>query len=346
MLRWEMISENWLPRLRDDWLRLQEACPYASVFQTYQWHKCWWEHLGSGSPELWVAYDSDRAVGIAPLVRRVGQLLWMATGPSDRPGAVADAAYWPEFADGLLGRLRGNVDLQQCLSDQPVAVAADQAGWHHALQEVCPYVPLPASWDNFTQRLGKKTRFNIGYAQRQMLKADPEMQMTVADTENLDEAMNALFELHTQRWRKRGLPGGFYNAKLRGFHMEWARTALAEGWLRLHTLRFQGDIKAVLYVFHLGSRAYYYLGGFDLELSKYSMGTVLTGKAIELAISEGLEVFDFLRGGESYKYRWKPETAQHHRIANAPPLMRPLHYARITAECRLWQWLAPKLHGG
>lgn len=346
MLSYEKVTNGWLSQLQQDWIRLQALCPYASVFQTYQWHRCWWEHLGSGKPEVWVASTEGRVVGIAPLVRRAGQLLWMATGPSDRPGALAEEAFWPEFAQGLLGRLNGMVDLQQSLSDQPIAEAARQAGWHTALQELCPYVPLPESWDIFTQRLGKKTRFNIGYAQRQMTKADPEMRIAVADADGLDEAMDALFDLHTQRWRKRGLPGGFYNGKLRGFHMDWARTALSEGWLRLHTLRFQGGIKAVLYVFHFNKRAYYYLGGFDLELSKYSMGTVLTGKAIELAISEELEVFDFLRGGESYKYRWKPETAQHLRLAEAPLICRPLHRARISAECRIWQWLAPKLHGG
>ena len=346
MLTFQKVGSSWMTDLKADWLRLQQQCPYATVFQTYQWHCCWWKHLGFGKPEVWVASDEGRVVGIAPMVRKSGQALWMATGPSDRPGALAEAAYWPEFAQRLCELPLGVADLQQCLSNQPMSMAAEKAGWHSALQELCPYVNLPESWDELAQRIGKKMRFNIGYAQRQMMKQDADTQIFVASDDDLPEVMTALFDLHTRRWRKRGLPGGFYSSKLRNFHMEWAKTALSEGWLRLHAIRFQGDIKAVLYVFHYNGRAFYYLGGFDLDLSKYSMGTVLTAKAIELAINEKLSVFDFLRGGEAYKYRWKPETAQHLRLAHAPVYLRSLHKARISAECALWQWLAPKLHGG
>src|SRR5205807_436927 len=49
---------------------------------------------------------------------------------------------------------------------------------------------------------------------------------------------------------------------------------------------------------------YYYLGGFDPELARRSVGTLLTARAIETAVADGCREFDFLRGREPYKYRW------------------------------------------
>ena len=46
------------------------------------------------------------------------------------------------------------------------------------------------------------------------------------------------------------------------------------------------------------------LAGFDPAFSKLSPGTLTIGHAIDQAIREGATEFDFLRGGEPYKYHW------------------------------------------
>jgi CelD/BcsL family acetyltransferase involved in cellulose biosynthesis len=46
------------------------------------------------------------------------------------------------------------------------------------------------------------------------------------------------------------------------------------------------------------------LGGFDLEFSRSSLGTLIIVHPIEQAWREGALPFDFLRGEESYKYLW------------------------------------------
>ncbi len=77
--------------------------------------------------------------------------------------------------------------------------------------------------------------------------------------------------------------------------------------LRLHTVSLDGQIRAALYCFHLGDRTVYYLSGFDPapDLAKFSLGTVLTARAIRHAIEEdSAREFDFLRGNEGYKYKW------------------------------------------
>jgi CelD/BcsL family acetyltransferase involved in cellulose biosynthesis len=49
---------------------------------------------------------------------------------------------------------------------------------------------------------------------------------------------------------------------------------------------------------------YYYLSGYDPDLEKQSIGTILVAHAVEQAVRDGATTFDFLRGAEEYKYAW------------------------------------------
>ena len=64
---------------------------------------------------------------------------------------------------------------------------------------------------------------------------------------------------------------------------------------------------AALYCFVQGRRYSFYQSGRDPERSKHRPGLVLMHAAIQHAIGEGVAVFDFLRGGETYKYIWAGE---------------------------------------
>jgi len=88
--------------------------------------------------------------------------------------------------------------------------------------------------------------------------------------------------------------------------MDVASRFMKRGWLRLHVLRSVDQILAALYCFAFRDRYYYYLGGFEPDLHRFSLGTILTAAAVRQAIEEGCTSFDFLRGKESYKERWKP----------------------------------------
>ena len=180
--------------------------------------------------------------------------------------------------------------------------------------EPCPYLTLPADWKTLTARLSKKMRSNLGYYERLLDKTFENVRFHCADEQTLEAGMTALFDLHQKRWNARWLPGVLGSKRVQAFHRDVARAFLANDWLRLHLLTVDGTIRATLYCFMWGGRTFYYLGGFAPELSKYSLGTLLTGKAIRQAIEEGCTEFDFLRGNEGYKYRWLPEERINHRL--------------------------------
>jgi len=334
------------------WRELQQSHPQVSVFQTWEWASLWWQYFGRGRrAQVLCLQLGDEVAGIAPLYATrtaMGSCLrWVGTGISDRLGIVAAPREEGVVAEAVAEWLEGQpcADLHQLADGSAIARATEARGWQVVGQEKCPYVLLPETWEAYWGSLSKKTRFNIGYAQRQMARELGELHLDTAGEAELPEAMEALFALHTRRWRRRWLPGGFFHPRVRQFHREWAAVAYRNGWLRLHTLRVDGTIRAVLYVFHFGRRAYYYLGGFEPSLARYSMGTVLTAYAIRRAIEEGCVVFDFLRGDEPYKHRWKSQVQWHRRACHARGALAWAWRKRVDWETRLWWWLQARLHG-
>jgi len=352
-IRVVVAGEDWQESLCSVWRELQALNPQVSPFQSWEWTSLWWKHFGKRKQaRVLCVKDGAETVGIAPLYgSRTGMgacLRWIGTGISDRLGIIAEPGLERQVAEAVAEWLEAQpcTDLHQLADGSWLARAAEAHGWFVVRQEKCPYVPLPVTWEQYWGSLSKKTRFNIGYAQRQIQRELGEMEMRTACEGELPQALEALFDLHTRRWRQRLLPGGFFHPRVRQFHREWAQMANANGWLRLHLLLVAGTVQAVLYVFHFGRRAYYYLGGFEPALTRYSLGTVLTAHAIRQAIEQGCVVFDFLRGDEPHKYRWKPQVQWHRRACRAKGMLAWAWRRRVEWETRLWWWLQARLHGG
>jgi CelD/BcsL family acetyltransferase involved in cellulose biosynthesis len=71
-------------------------------------------------------------------------------------------------------------------------------------------------------------------------------------------------------------------------------------------LKLDGEPIGAIYAMALGETTYYYQAGFDPAKGSVSPGTLLVAHTIRHAIEEGAAHFDFMRGDEPYKRRWKP----------------------------------------
>jgi CelD/BcsL family acetyltransferase involved in cellulose biosynthesis len=101
---------------------------------------------------------------------------------------------------------------------------------------------------------------------------------------------------------------------IRPFHFEVAAKFLDRGWLRLHGLRIDGVLIAVLYAFSAKGRTFYYQSGFNADFSRFSPGSLVLKYAIDEAFREGCHTFEFLRGRESYKYKWGATDRMHRSL--------------------------------
>jgi CelD/BcsL family acetyltransferase involved in cellulose biosynthesis len=312
--------------LWDAWEELIARCRRATIYQTPEWNAAWWQVFGRGKRlRLLQVWDGGRLIGLAPLYvnRHFGtplrRLAFVGTGVSDYLDILAEEGRDIEVGMAILGHLLQTsgfdmADLQQLRPHASLRVAAECFGqgyrgpwhWHVLPQEPCPYVPLPNTWESYAARLGKKMRSNLSYYERLLRRAFDKTEVCLAAAEDLPHVLHAFFDLHQRRWRARWLPGVLGGKRIRAFHCRVAEQFQKRGWLRLHITKIEGRVVAALYCFRFRERYYYYLGGFEPELAKYSLGTMLTAHAIRQAIAEGCTEFDFLRGNEAYKRRWGP----------------------------------------
>lgn len=337
----EIASEDGIARLRQTWRRLYDLSSDATPFQSWEWNEAWWRHFGARKKlRLLVFYasSSDASLcGIAPLyvARHLGtplrRLAWLGTGQSDYLGPLSLPEHREAVAAALLRHicsgLRGwdMADLQElahdsCLVAQLPEVPNQPGDGRSVLaMQSLPFATLPEQWEAYIRSLGKRMRSNLGYYDRLVTRTWPTARYSVASGAEVETGMSALFELHQKRWNSKWLPGALGGRRIQAFHREVAARFDRCGWLRLHLLQLDGIAQAALYCFADKGRTFYYLGGFSPGLAKYSLGTLLTGRAIRRAIEEHCVEFDFLRGEEDYKKRWATEARKNWRIL----LLRP-----------------------
>lgn len=329
-----MVADRDLRGLESTWRQVIETDPDATVFQTWEWVSAWWRFFGgSRRPMVLVAHGPDGPVALAPLALRAGpaglfrRVEFMGTGVSDYLGFIGPPEAMAECARAFVGFLLQTsgwdvVDFQQlnpahasrcAWAAPPERGSLPTAGARLTEQAICPVMALPATWDEALQRVGKKMRSNIRYYER-LLEREFAVSYEVADEATVGPALEDFLRLHAQRWRRRGLPGAVYSRRLGEFHRSVAPALARAGYLALHRMMVDGKCVAALYCFRYGARVFYYLGGFDPALGRYSPGTVLTARAIRSAIESGCREFDFLRGREEYKYRWPVEERPNRRM--------------------------------
>jgi CelD/BcsL family acetyltransferase involved in cellulose biosynthesis len=323
----EITDREAFDALEPEWRALEDEGAAPTLFHSWPWQAAWLDHLGrNASLRTLVFMDWRKAVGIAPLVVRrayglpLRRLQWIGAGVSDYHGLLVLPGYenavlraFAAYLESSARRFWDVADLHQLREGDPLLSPAafpsrrpDSAlRFAPAIcrQAVSPYRPLPASLEEFHAQLGKKLRGNLRYAQR-ALEREHRVEYGLADASDLDREMTCFFDLHARRWRSRWQPGVLFGRAIQAFHRQAARELLERNSLRLHYLRLNGETAASLYCFAYKNVGYYYLGGFDPAWSKWSVGTLLTARAMESALREGCAEFDFLRGQEPYKYRW------------------------------------------
>jgi hypothetical protein len=109
----------------------------------------------------------------------------------------------------------------------------------------------------------------------------------------------SLFELHA-----RGRPDGGFGIDQLPFHRRLAATAERGRGPAAVVARRAGSTVGVLYGFWWRDSLAAYQSGWDRAYARDGLGNVLILHALEFAAAEGARSFDFLRGGEPYKYRF------------------------------------------
>ncbi len=320
--------------LEREWKDLLRRSSASTVFLSWEWQSIWWDWFGQQAQlSVLAVRDGGELVGLAPLCslattegRRTLQLV----------GGVEISDYLDVLvvADGreekvydtlwhfLIGEYRHEwevLDLHNVRSPSPTlkllpALAARSAQVEIVAQveEVCPVIALPSTWDEYLSVLNKKQRHEV---RRKIRKASREVAVHwryADDPATLDEDVAEFVRLHRQSGSHKK---AFMDEKMQGFFRELAHSSLERDWLRLAFLSVDGKKVASIFCFQWDDAFLVYNSGYEPDLyPSLSTGIVLVAYCIQDAIERGLKVFDFLRGEEEYKYRFGAVRTEIHNL--------------------------------
>lgn len=310
----ETTTEAELEALAPAWHEFWSRAPAATPFHAPAWLIPWWREIGAGELRVLVARQDGRMVGLLPMYRQHerdgGKLLPLGIAISDYLDGLFEDGCSPEVADAVLRRLTDRDDWRDCelhplRAGSPLLAARAPPGCSDEMLafEPCEVLDVASGARDLREIIPSGMRAKFRQAERRAAKAG-RVRFETAAAASLAEILEAFIRLHAARWDSRDAPGVLADPAIRRFHRAAAPRLLEAGLLRLHALRLDERIIAVVYALFAKDRAYCYLSGFDPEFAAISPGTLTVGHAIRHALGEGARSIDFLRGREPFKARW------------------------------------------
>ena len=305
-----VTTQEALQALAVEWDELVRAMPRPSPFLLHGWITEWWRHYGDGAElRVHVARRDGRLAGALPLFTRgsglrVTEFLGSFTSAladlllRDPDDAEAERALAARAASGdqdfvdLFG-LPGGSRLARALGPKRIRLVE---------RVEAPVLELGGGWDDVYRTKTDSKKRNLHKRRRRQLAALGKLEVSRARTlSELEPALEDAFRLHELRWAGRPDGSGFVTEVGKRFHRAALRRLAELDVPRIVTLKLDGRPIAFHYFFVLQKRMYVHRLAFDPDLARYSPGLVNTLDAIAAGADEGVELVEYLGGGERYK---------------------------------------------
>ncbi|MEW6730722.1 MAG: GNAT family N-acetyltransferase [Acidobacteriota bacterium] len=342
--------------LREPWNSLLKRSTADTIFLTWEWLYTWWQHFGAGRQlSIMLVRYGDEIVGIAPFcyqtirirgILPLRSLQWLGTGAvgSDYLSLIATPEYEKEVCDLVCYQLTRCADqwdllrLTDLLDNSRIYQRLcellgqnRELEWQPGREYICPYIQLADHcWDSYQAMLSANMRYNLRRCTKQVFQYLGGELVSCQWLQDVKPRLDQIFELHQRRWSLQGGSDGFTGQHIQAFHHTVAERLFQCGWLRLYLLEIDHRTVAGIYGFEYGGVFSFYQSGFDPELNRYSVGTVLLGQTIKQALANRLMMYDFLHGAEEYKFRWTQTVRHTHSL---------LVYPRQRLRPKLYCWL-------
>ena len=326
---------------RDEWDDLLTRSASDVVFMTWQWQALWWKHFGEvqgcSLHLLAVRREGGALIGIAPLFvtsEPLPPLRGYSRGVprSEGEGAplrsvrivggidIADyldiiaapeslTEVWSAALDYICS-IRDEwdvIDIHSLPAKSPSRDVICETAEQHGLfcevlrEDVCPVLELPPDWNTYLMGLRKKDRHELRRKVRKLEGRDDSRWYLVnpTDVAALEKAMHIFIDLHRKSGEDKAR---FMGERMARFFDALVHDLASTGWLDIAILDMDGQSAAAYCSFNYKKRIYLYNSGYEPKWASYSAGIALLAYRIHKAILQGMEVFDFLRGDEPYKY--------------------------------------------
>jgi len=322
----EIRDAEQLAAMAGEWNDLLRRTANNHVFLTHEWITTWWEVYGAESELLvLLAREDGNVIGIAPLyITQAGRAKFCPRTevrflgghpipadfvdfiiPEDRKSDIL-----PVFLDYLSANAAWHMLVLKSLNADTAHLDVFRAWCERsgarmcACQEhPCPVLDVPGTMDDVLKNMDRKFRKNVKNGSVKRLEEAHEVQfMPNAPEGRVDEYVDTLGRLHMDRWATVDVEGQFTDERT-VFYRRLAHVMQERGWLRLSALDVDGQVVTMLYGIAYGEAFYALQLGCGPEGRDLRAGNVIFYKVLE-TLAGNATVFHFLRGEETYKYKW------------------------------------------
>lgn len=321
--------------LQPTWQAIESADSEATPFNTFQWLSLWWKFYQSPEMEMHVVQFAlnGEVVGIAPmyLINNVRysflkqrELRWMGSGADTSPDylnvvclsehrtAVIEcfATYLIRCEDAARIRLSDIANPSELYAQLQKTLSSQKGQVHSSVTNTIFISQLPDTWDEYRLALSRKRRKAINHRRNRLDQAG-EWSLDICDSdEQRHAAVEALEELHRQRWVSKGAPGGFLSDGYINFHRSVIESFTKTDQLWLVTLSLNSEIIGVLYLFNWRGTLMFFQSGFSPDHEALSPGHVMLTYVMGEAIERGIKNIDLLKGDYPYKTVYAKEVRE------------------------------------
>jgi CelD/BcsL family acetyltransferase involved in cellulose biosynthesis len=185
-------------------------------------------------------------------------------------------------------------------------IQANKNYWRvrHDNKILAPYIRLDGGVVNFLHQMKRKKRYNLKREKKILFEKENANLKKIKDRNELDNALDNLFELHKARAREKGIKSTFLAGKVLNFHKDISYIFLEMGMLRFYLLKSNNSPIAAAYCFVFEGKLYFFQTGMDPNRARFSPGKVMIFTILENLENENIKEFDFLEGDEQYKRYW------------------------------------------
>jgi CelD/BcsL family acetyltransferase involved in cellulose biosynthesis len=194
----------------------------------------------------------------------------------------------------------------------PALAAAAGLTVTSVVEERCPVLRLPDTWETYLASLSGKHRHELSRKIRRFEREEPSGRITFETTATgVAARLDDFLELHRQ---SRVGKARFMDERMEAFFREVVAALAGRGMARLWFLDTPEGAIATFITVEWDGTVGLYNSGFRPDRAAWSPGVVLLGHLVRDAITRGRQRFDFLRGEERYKYEFGPVPEDVHTV--------------------------------
>jgi CelD/BcsL family acetyltransferase involved in cellulose biosynthesis len=321
-------------QLKDAWDALVRGMETPTPFMLHGWLAEWWREYGrTRRMAVQAAFrDGELVAGLPFEVENRGPLR-VASFMGRQHAALADVV----AADSSLARTLARplldgvgaalspdyFDLFGIREGTAITTALGHRAGGMIQRVESPVLDLSQGWDAVYRAKTSSKRRNLHGRRWRQLREEGAVTVTVhSSPDEMGPVIEEAFRLHELRWRGRPDGSGFATPEGRLFNRAAAVRLAGDGVARILVLSVAGVAVAFHYYFVLEGRMYVYRLAFDPRLGKHSPGLLATLAALEAAAGEGVEVVEYLGGGERYKLELSDRLAPMYELIGLPRSLR------------------------